>query len=230
MGLVELTRKRQGQNIYELFGQKCSCCEGLGHTENLPNPQKIDIDSKKSTIKKSKKSYEGIHEPNNHIDQYEIKGKNSDKEIKNTSVLDNNSTNIKKKENNNDVSNHFNEKEVIYVELSEEEKFVYSQLGINPLIKMGKEFLNTNHSVQLDITKNNNRINNEKNIKKSNNKKLKEENDTQIADLENNIISIDESSSQNIVNKNFSDLDDSELNEEIDNSRRKRRRSSATDD
>ena len=96
--------------------------------------------------------------------------------------------------------------------------------------KFVKEFLNTNHSVQLDITKNNNRINNEKNIKKSNNKKLKEENDTQIADLENNIISIDESTSQNIVNKNFSDLDDSELNEEIDNSRRKRRRSSATDD
>ena len=24
LGLVELTRKRQGQNIYELFGKKCS--------------------------------------------------------------------------------------------------------------------------------------------------------------------------------------------------------------
>ena len=26
LGLVELTRKRQGQNIYELFGKKCNCC------------------------------------------------------------------------------------------------------------------------------------------------------------------------------------------------------------
>lgn len=36
LGLVELTRKRQGQNIYELFGQTCSTCGGLGHTVHLP--------------------------------------------------------------------------------------------------------------------------------------------------------------------------------------------------
>ena len=46
LGLVELTRKRQGQNIYELFGQRCSCCNGLGHIENLPDLQKIDLESK----------------------------------------------------------------------------------------------------------------------------------------------------------------------------------------
>merc|ERR1712100_554961 len=37
LGLLELTRKRQGQNIYELFGKKCSHCNGLGHIENLIN-------------------------------------------------------------------------------------------------------------------------------------------------------------------------------------------------
>jgi ribonuclease E len=36
LGLVELTRKRQGQNIYELFGQICSSCGGLGHLVHLP--------------------------------------------------------------------------------------------------------------------------------------------------------------------------------------------------
>ncbi len=36
LGLVELTRKRQGQNIYELFGQTCQTCGGLGHIVNLP--------------------------------------------------------------------------------------------------------------------------------------------------------------------------------------------------
>jgi ribonuclease E len=36
LGLVELTRKRQGQNIYELFGQTCSHCSGLGITALLP--------------------------------------------------------------------------------------------------------------------------------------------------------------------------------------------------
>lgn len=36
LGLVELTRKRQGQNIYELFGRACPGCGGLGHVAVLP--------------------------------------------------------------------------------------------------------------------------------------------------------------------------------------------------
>lgn len=36
LGLVELTRKRQGQNIYELFGETCPTCGGLGHIMHLP--------------------------------------------------------------------------------------------------------------------------------------------------------------------------------------------------
>ena len=36
LGLVELTRKRQGQNIYELFGKICPSCGGLGHLAHLP--------------------------------------------------------------------------------------------------------------------------------------------------------------------------------------------------
>ncbi|MBC6451799.1 MAG: Rne/Rng family ribonuclease [Hormoscilla sp. SP5CHS1] len=36
LGLVELTRKRQGQNIYEIFGQTCPSCNGLGHLLRLP--------------------------------------------------------------------------------------------------------------------------------------------------------------------------------------------------
>ena len=36
LGLVELTRKRQGQNIYELFSLPCPTCGGLGHVAHLP--------------------------------------------------------------------------------------------------------------------------------------------------------------------------------------------------
>ena len=36
LGLVELTRKRQGQNLYELFGRPCPTCGGLGHLAHLP--------------------------------------------------------------------------------------------------------------------------------------------------------------------------------------------------
>ncbi|WP_250121295.1 Rne/Rng family ribonuclease [Chroococcidiopsis sp. CCMEE 29] len=36
LGLVELTRKRQGQNLYELFSRTCPTCGGLGHVVHLP--------------------------------------------------------------------------------------------------------------------------------------------------------------------------------------------------
>jgi len=45
LGLVELTRKRQGQNIYELFGNKCSTCGGTGHLENILNHELSNIES-----------------------------------------------------------------------------------------------------------------------------------------------------------------------------------------
>lgn len=42
LGLVELTRKRQGKNIYELFGQPCSHCNGLGLVAHLPGHYEVD--------------------------------------------------------------------------------------------------------------------------------------------------------------------------------------------
>lgn len=42
LGLVELTRKRQGQNIYELFGRACPTCGGLGHLVHLPDDANSD--------------------------------------------------------------------------------------------------------------------------------------------------------------------------------------------
>ncbi|MGF1479446.1 MAG: Rne/Rng family ribonuclease [Cyanophyceae cyanobacterium] len=42
LGLVELTRKRQGQNIYELFGQSCPTCGGSGHRVHLPGRQEAE--------------------------------------------------------------------------------------------------------------------------------------------------------------------------------------------
>lgn len=50
LGLVELTRKRQGQNIYELFGQKCPSCDGLGHLVHLPRETEPDIHEVNATM------------------------------------------------------------------------------------------------------------------------------------------------------------------------------------
>ena len=54
LGLVELTRKRQGQNIYELFGKKCNNCNGLGHIENLPNYKNNSLKTNQNSKKSSK--------------------------------------------------------------------------------------------------------------------------------------------------------------------------------
>ena len=43
LGLVELTRKRQGQNIYELFGCPCPACGGLGHLVQLPGEAPVEV-------------------------------------------------------------------------------------------------------------------------------------------------------------------------------------------
>ena len=46
LGLVELTRKRQGKNIYELFAQTCPTCGGLGQIAHLPGkiePESLEI-------------------------------------------------------------------------------------------------------------------------------------------------------------------------------------------
>ncbi|ASC69968.1 Ribonuclease E/G-like protein [Halomicronema hongdechloris C2206] len=45
LGLVELTRKRQGQNLYELFGRPCATCGGLGHLIHLPDQPGDGVDS-----------------------------------------------------------------------------------------------------------------------------------------------------------------------------------------
>ncbi|MEM6253291.1 MAG: Rne/Rng family ribonuclease [Cyanobacteria bacterium P01_D01_bin.156] len=43
LGLVELTRKRQGQNVYELFGIPCPACGGLGHLVQLPGEAPVEV-------------------------------------------------------------------------------------------------------------------------------------------------------------------------------------------
>ena len=80
LGLVELTRKRQGKNIYELFGKTCNCCDGLGLLQNLDNIQKISLEPSKSP-KKSKKSVHENNLENNQISVNEIKNKTAEKEL-----------------------------------------------------------------------------------------------------------------------------------------------------
>jgi len=233
LGLVELTRKRQGQNIYELFGKKCSKCEGTGHVENILNHEISNLESKNV----ENKFIQSNSPKSLNIDTFQSTDEQEkiiDKELLNSKDLsqENSST---KKENDNENLNQSNSKEknIITVDLTNEEKIVFSQLGINPLIKLGKEYLTSNNFVHLKDSNNQS----EKNL---DNKKIKAKQVKKISKSEQEKIQIKietntstKDNSTNKTNENnevvFTDKkDEVEITDELNNARKKRRRSSAS--
>ncbi len=235
LGLVELTRKRQGQNIYELFGKKCSTCDGTGHVENILNNEisnfKIKNIENKSNQSNNLKAiatdtYQSTDGQEKIIDNELINSKDPSKE---------NSSNKKEKENDDDNLNQSNSKEknIITVDLTNEEKIVFSQLGINPLIKLGKEYLTSNNFVRLKESNKETEkpLDNNKTKAKQIKKISKSGEDKIQIKIEANANSKDKST--NKTNENnavlFTDKkDEIELTDELNNARKKRRRSSAS--
>ncbi len=231
LGLVELTRKRQGQNIYELFGTKCLDCNGLGHIENLPNHKNNSLKTNQNIKKSSKINNTKIPDlaPIQLIENQETIIKEEFTKTKNTNKDDDHSN---KRGNDNEVPNTNNrrEKKVITVELSNDEKIVYSQLGINPLIKLGKEYLSSNHLVHLEDLKNKEKTASEQNVNTNNKVSSKKTNKiTSTFDSQEEV----EADYPKEVNpdkklpKVTTENEEIETTDEMDNSRRKRRRSSA---
>ena len=232
LGLVELTRKRQGQNIYELFGNKCKVCNGLGHIENLPN-YKNNILKTNQTTKKSNKLNNTKLPDLAPIQVVENQEKIIKDDLTKTKFFNKEDDHSNKRENDNEVliTNNRREKKVITVELSSDEKIVYSQLGINPLIKLGKEYLSSNHVVRLeDINNKEKQITSEHNEKFKNKASSKKANKKNSNSYSREEVEVDDSKEVNPANKLPKITDENqeiEITDEIDNSRRKRRRSSA---
>jgi len=231
LGLVELTRKRQGQNIYELFGTKCSNCNGLGHIENLPNYKNNSLKTNQNAKTSSKINDTKIPDltPIQLIENQETITREEFTKTRNTNKDDDNSN---KRRNDNEVSNSNNrrEKKVITVELSNDEKIVYSQLGINPLIKLGKEYLSSNHLVRLEDAKNKEKTASEQNVKTNNKVSSKKSNKITSTFDSKEEVEADYSKEVNPdikLPKVTNEKEEIETTDEMDNSRRKRRRSSA---
>ena len=127
------------------------------------------------------------------------------------------------------------EKNIVNVDLSNDEKIVFSYLGINPLIKLGKEYLTSNSFVSLkdnskekEKTLDNKKTTTGKRVKKTSKSRELEE----IAiTIEENTNSNDEATNKTNENEEVVSLDQKdeiELTDEINNARKKRRRSSAS--
>ena len=241
LGLVELTRRRQGQNIYELFGEKCSNCNGLGHVENLLNYQNHNLAGKNIGGKLNKSNTTKTQELDN-LPLIEKQEKIVEKELQNTNNSNKEDLSNKKKNVDDILASNTKEKKVISMDLTIDEKIVYSQLGINPLIKLGKEYITSNNLVLLEDEENKDKADILNSTKKSTTKiytkkqskkilksKVQEEIEEKSADEEVNTKNtlptiINENEEVEVIEKG-SEL---ELTDEINNTRKKRRRSSAS--
>ena len=241
LGLVELTRRRQGQNIYELFGDKCSACNGLGHVENLFNYQNNNLASKNIGGKLNKSNTTKPQELE-HIPLIDKQEKIFEQELQNTNNSNKEDLSNKKKNDDDMLTSNSKEKNVISLDLTIDEKIVYSQLGINPLIKLGKEYITSNNLVHLDddenkekaatlksTKKSTTKIHTQKQSKKTLKSQVQEEIKEKSTDEEVNTTNtlpkiINQNEEVEVIDKE-SEL---ELTDEINNTRKKRRRSSAS--
>ena len=157
LGLVELTRKRQGQNIYELFGKTCPTCNGQGHLLNFQiqeqkqinpsetgvinsalsinnNIQTLQDTNKKKRISKSKDIEESII--------------NGDQKSLNDNFKSNSSETIIEE---NTIDNHIQKQEkiVIGVDINENEENIYSQMGLDPILLLDQPPLSDNYIVHI---------------------------------------------------------------------------------
>ena len=234
LGLVELTRKRQGQNIYELFGKKCASCNGTGNIENQLNYEISNLYTKNVEEKTNKsKSIKPVDiDTSKSPDNQE---KVIEKELLNLRNPNKEDSSTNKEHENEDINSlNSKEKNVITLDLTDDEKIVFSQLGINPLIKLGKEYLTSNNFVRFnDDSKDKEKTsnNNKKSTKKA--KKISKSQDTKAIEikLDANINSKDNSTKKTNENNEvvlLENKDEIELTDEINNARKKRRRSSAS--
>ncbi len=241
LGLVELTRRRQGQNIYELFGEKCSNCNGLGHVENLLNYQNHNLAGKNIGGKLNKSNTTKTQELDN-LPLIETQEKIVEKELHNTNNSNKEDLSNKQKNVDDMLTSNTKEKKVISMDLTTDEKIVYSQLGINPLIKLGKEYITSNNLVLLEDEENKDKadilkstkksttkINKKKQSKKILKSKVQKEIEEKSADEEVNTKNtlpkiINENEEVELTEKG-SEL---ELTDEMNHTRKKRRRSSAS--
>ncbi len=231
LGLVELTRKRQGQNIYELFGKKCSTCDGTGHVENILN-QEISNLKIKNVENKSNQSNNLKYLDTDTSQSTDQQEKIIDKELINSKDL-NKDNSSKQKENDNLNQSNSKEKNIITVDLTNEEKIVFSELGINPLIKLGKEYLTSNNFVLLkESNKETEKFLDNKKTKAKQIKKISKSGEEKIQiKIEANANSKDKSINKTDENDEVlitDKKDEIELTDELNNLRKKRRRSSAS--
>ncbi len=157
LGLVELTRKRQGQNIYELFGKTSPNYQGQSNLQNITiqdiNPTSS---SESGVINSTLISGEDIQslQDNNTKKKRLNKTKDIEANIFNEdhkSSIDN-SKSIYTETTGEDISKDNNKKQehrIININMNENEEIVYSSMGFDPILLLEEPPLSENYTVNI---------------------------------------------------------------------------------
>ncbi|KGG20151.1 Cytoplasmic axial filament protein CafA and Ribonuclease G Ribonuclease E [Prochlorococcus marinus str. SS2] len=225
LGLVELTRKRQGQNIYELFSKECSACSGLGHISNIPQKNQIQPSALNLGL------------------------------VESTPVLQNelsDSINLSKNVNrDNNLDQPIIKQEQIEIKMNEDEEYVFSSLGLNPTLMLDNQTNHENLSIQIIKAESHKKITTNKTEEKQSSSEIKKEkgNSRVFSSLEEDEESIlDDSNKDNelvsdsskqdeinnqietsveLINSQSTSIDPESSEQDLEETRRRRRRSSA---
>ncbi len=241
LGLVELTRKRQGQNIYELFRKTSP--NSLGQNDHL----NITIQDIKPTILSEAKVNNSTLSTTNEIESLKSnnskkksinKSKDSDKQLNNEEVKSSNDglssdySSIIEDEISINKNSKKQEKSIINIVMNDNEKMVYSTMGLDPILLLEETLIPENYTVHIikpgeeetKETENKENIFDKSSTNLTEEENIKEENtDIDLSAERNNPISANTIS---INEKN--ELNSTEASETDEDPRRKRRRSSAS--
>ena len=157
LGLVELTRKRQGQNIYELFSKSSPSSQGQGNlqiTIQDINPtsyseagvinsnliSREDIQTLQDNNPKKKRLHKSKDIESNTVNEEEKLSIYNSKSI---------STETTEDEVSKDKNNKKQEQRLININMTENEEIVYSSMGFDPILLLDEAPLSDNYLVNI---------------------------------------------------------------------------------
>ncbi|WP_413389221.1 Rne/Rng family ribonuclease [Prochlorococcus marinus] len=158
LGLVELTRKRQGQNIYELFGKNSTNSQGQSHLTNITiqdiNPTTSSEAGVINSTLISGEDVQSLQENNitkKRINKIKDLDTNLFNEEKKSSIdySKSNSTEIIGEDITKENNNKKKENKIININMNENEKMVYSSMGFDPILILDEPPLYKNYTVNI---------------------------------------------------------------------------------
>ena len=139
LGLVELTRKRQGQNIYELFGRACPSCGGLGHVAVLPGKDLLQpLATATGLVRSAASARAEVAAPaeasGNGRRRRGGRGRNGSEILPATDTDGTELPEVSTEEAQEPATARRQDPELVAVPMTPEQEEVYGTLGLNPLL------------------------------------------------------------------------------------------------